>query len=387
MKLRREMMDFRISEEQAILKETVQKFVAKEKLLELARIHDETGEYPFQLHKTMADLGWLGMCIPEEYGGNGGDVVGLFLLIEELSRGALIAGNIVFRNVVNAGLAILRSGTTEQKRYFLPKIACGEFRFAFSLTEPNAGSDATSIVTSAVKQGDEYVVNGNKVFCTGAAVADYIQLVVRTDKSGPKHMGITVLLVDAKRPGITIRKIKKIVNKGMETNELFFDDLMVPAANVLGRPDEGWQHILKTLAFERIFVAAMCLGVTQRVVDDAILYAKQRVQFGRPIGTFQAIRFKLADMQARLEAARLLCYHAVWLIREGLPYERAVSIAKLVASETYALNSTEGMQILGGYGLTIEYDMQRYFRDAREFVIGAGTSEIMRSVIAKDMGL
>ena len=380
-------MDFRLNEEQIILKETVKKFVIKENLRELARAHDETGEYPFELHKKMAKLGWLGLCIPEEYGGNGGDLITLFLLIEELSRGALMAGNIIFRNVVNAGLAILRNGTTEQKEYFLPKIVNGELIFAFSLTEPNAGSDATSIITSAVKEGDDYVVNGNKVFCTGAAVANYIQLVVRTDKSGPKQSGISIFFVDTKTPGITIRKIKKIVNKAMETNEIFFENVRIPAKNLLGKLNEGWKQIMETLAFERIFVASMCLGVTQRVMEDAIQYAKERVQFGKPISKFQAVRFKLVDMQARLVAARLLCYHAVWLIHEGLPYEQPVSIAKLVASETYALNSTEGMQILGGYGLTMEYDMQRYFRDAREFVIGAGTSEIMRNVISREMGL
>lgn len=380
-------MDFRLNEEQIILKETVQKFVIKENLRELARVHDETGEYPFELHKKMAKLGWLGLCIPEKYGGSGGDLITLFLLIEKLSRGALMAGNIIFRNVVNAGLAILRNGTTEQKEYFLPKIVKGELIFAFSLTEPNAGSDATSIITSAVKEGDDYLVNGNKVFCTGAAVANYIQLVVRTDKSGPKHSGISIFFVDTKTPGITIRKIKKIVNKAMETNEIFFENVRIPTKNLLGKLNEGWKQIMETLAFERIFVASMCLGVTERVMEDAIQYAKERVQFGKPISKFQAIRFKLVDMQARLEAARLLCYHAVWLIHEGLPYEQAVSIAKLVASETYAINSTEGMQILGGYGLTMEYDMQRYFRDAREFVIGAGTSEIMRNVISREMGL
>ena len=380
-------MDFRLNEEQTMLKDIVRKFVEKERLLELAKEHDEAEEYPNDLHKKCADLGWLGLCIPEQYGGSTSDLMTLFLLIEELSRGALIAGNIIFRNVVNAGLAILRNGTEGQRQFFLPKIVKGELIFAFSMTEPSAGSDAAALITSAVKDGDNFIVNGNKVFCTGARVADYVQLLVRTAKSEKKYEGISILLVDTKTPGITIHKIKKMVNKGMETNEIFFDNVKVPGKNLLGKLNEGWKNIIKTLAFERIFVAAMCIGVTQRVMEDAVQYSKEREQFGRPIGKFQVIRHRLADMQVRLDAARLLCYRAVWLIQEGLPYDQAVSIAKLVASETYARNSSDAMRILGGYGLTMEYDMQRYFRDAREFIIGAGTSDIMRNIIAKQMGL
>jgi len=380
-------MDFRLSEEQVALKEFVRKFAVNEKLLELAREHDETEAYPIELHKKLADLGYLGTCIPEEYGGSGGVFMDLFVLVEALSREALMAGNIVFRNVANAGLSILRHGTDEQKKYFLPGMVSGEFKFAFSLTEPNAGSDAASIVASAEKDGDDYIINGNKVFCTGAGVADYIQFVVRTDKSAPKWEGISVFFIDAKTPGITIRKIKKMVNKSMETNEVFLDNVRVPAENLLGKLHAGWTQMLETLAYERILVASMCLGVTQRVVDYAVEYAKEREQFGRPIGKFQVISHRLVDMQARLDAARLLCYQAVWLIQEGLPHEQAVNIAKLFASETYVKNSSEGMRILGGYGLSMEYDMQRYFRDAREFIIGAGTSDIMRNMIAKQMGL
>jgi len=178
-----------------------------------------------------------------------------------------------------------------------------------------------------------------------------------------------------------------MVNKSMETNEVFLDNVRVPAENLLGKLHAGWTQMLETLAYERILVASMCLGVTQRVMDDAVQYAKEREQFGRPIGKFQAVRHRLVDMQARLDAARLLCYQAVWLIQEGLLHEQAVNIAKLFASETYVKNSSEGMRILGGYGLSMEYDMQRYFRDAREFIIGAGTSDIMRNIIAKQMGL
>jgi len=381
------MMDFSLTEEQVMLKESVRKFVNKEQLRELARHYDEIEQYPFELHRKIADLGWLGLCIPSQYGGSGGDLMSLFLLIEELSRGALVAGNIVFRNVVNAGLSILRNGNPEQKKYFLPKLARGELIFAFSLTEPNAGSDAAAITTSAVREGEEYIVNGNKVFCTGAAVADYIQLAARTGQGGSKYDGISIFIVNTKAQGITIRKIKKMVNKAMETNEIFFDNVRVPAKNSLGTLNKGWTHLMDLLSFERIFVSAMCIGVTQRVVEDAVEYAKNRVQFGKPISKFQAIQHKLVDMQMRLDAARLLCYHAIWLMEIGKPFKQSVCIAKLAASEACVQNSQEGMQILGGYGLTMEYDMQRYFRDSREFVVGAGTSEIMRNAIAKEMGL
>jgi len=190
-------MDFRLSEEQLAIKEAVRKFAVNEKLLEVAREHDEAEAYPIELHKKLAEIGWLGACIPEEYGGSGGVFMDLFVLVEALSREALMAGNIVFRNVANAGLSILRHGTDEQKKYFLPGMVSGKFKFAFSLTEPNAGSDAASIVASAEKDGEDYIINGNKVFCTGAGVADYIQFIVRTDKSVPKREGISVFFVDA----------------------------------------------------------------------------------------------------------------------------------------------------------------------------------------------
>ena len=380
-------MDFGFTEEQGLLRQTVRDFIRRECPREYAREIDEQERYPFDIHKKMAELGWLGLGIPEEYGGCGGDLLTLVILVEELSRGMLAAGNMLFRNVVNAGFSILRNGTEEQKQYFLPRLTKGELLFAFSLTEPNAGSDAAAIITSAAKNGNEYVIDGDKVFCTGAEVADYIQVATRTNKAVPKHKGISVFLVNTKTPGITLHRVKKIVNKAMATSQIFFDQVRVPEGNLLGKLDGGWAAILKTLDFERICVAAMCLGVTQTVLDDALQYAQERVQFGQPIGKFQVIQHKLADMKARLEAARLLTYRAAWMAQQDMPCTMEASLAKLVASENYVLNSMDGMQILGGYGLTMEYDMQRFFRDAREFTIGAGTSEILRNIIARLIGL
>ena len=380
-------MDFKFTKEQIMLKNSVRDFVKKEKLKDLARELDETGEYPFDIHKKMAKLGWFGMGIPEEYGGSAGKLLDVFILVEELAKGAMWAGNIAFRNIVNAGLTILRNGSESQKKELLPKIIDGDLIFAFALTEPNAGSDASSITTTAEKDGDDYIINGNKVFCSGANVADFIQLVVKTKSDGPKYNDMSTFLVDSKTPGITIRKIEKVSTHVMETNEIFLDNVRVPAKNLLGKLNNGWNQIAATLAHERIIVSGICIGCTETVMEDAVEYAKKRVQFGRPISKFQTIRNRLVDMKVRLEGARMLCYNAVNMIEEGLPYEQACSIAKFVVSETYLQNSMEGIRVLGGYGVTMDYDMQRHMRDSLPFVIGAGTSDIMRNIIAKQMGL
>lgn len=380
-------MDFSFSEEKEMLRKTVQRFVKKECTREYARELDEKEEFPFDIYEKMADMGWLGLPFPEKYGGSDGDAIDLIIMLEELSKGMLIAGNIYMRTVMTSGLTIYHYGTEEQKDFYLPALIRGDIKFALALTEPNAGSDAASLTTSAIEKDDCYVLNGSKIFCSGAHIADFIQVIARTDKNAPKTKGITVFLVAPKTPGITIRPLKKMGHKSNVTNEVFLDNVEVPKKNILGGLNEGWENLLHSLDSERVGAAAMCVGSAQSAFNDALAYAKEREQFGRPIGKFQAIQHKLANMLMDIEAARLFTYKAAWMVKEGLSCRKEATMAKLFASEAYTRIALDGMQIMGGYGYMMESDMQRHFRDAKLFEIGGGTSEILRTMLAREMGL
>lgn len=256
-----------------------------------------------------------------------------------------------------------------------------------ALTEPNAGSDIASSVTSAVPKGDEFVINGQKVFITGADVADIMTMAVRTDKDLPRHRGISMILVELKSPGIDVRAIKTLGRKIIHATELFFDNVSVPKNNLVVELNGGWKVLMSCLELERLFACAGYVGNAQTVVNDALEHAKQRVQFGRPIGTFQAIGHMLADMQTEVDAAKLLTYRAAWMIDQGIPCMKEVSMAKLFGSEALARLTNQGMQIMGGYGYSMEYDMQRYFRDDRIITVSAGSSQMQRTIIAGAMGL
>ena len=379
-------MDFKFTEEQEILKKSVRNFMDKECPREYVRELDEKEEFPFELYKKMAKLGWYGLPFPEEYGGSGCGPLDFIMVGEELCRFSYEIGAGYGVPIFNA-LTLLHHGSEEQKNRYIPKVVNGEMMWSIALTEPNAGSDVASLVTSAVPEGDEFVVNGQKVFITGADVANIMTMAVRTDKDLPRHKGISMLLVDPKSPGIDIRIIKTLGRKIIHATELFFEDVRVPKGNLIGELNGGWEVLMSGLELERLFACAGYVGNAQTVVDDALEHAKQRVQFGRPIGTFQAIGHMLADMQTEVDAARLLTYRAAWMVEQGIPCIREVSMAKLFGSESLARLTNQGMQIMGGYGYSMEYDMQRYFRDARIITVSAGSSQMQRTIIAKQMGL
>jgi len=286
------------------------------------------------------------------------------------------------------GLNIIEHGSEEQKKFYIPKMIKNEIRLSIGITEPNAGSDAAALTTSAVLDGDSWVINGQKTFQTAAdAKNNIICLYVRTDKNVPKHKGISQILVPNDTPGVEIRRIKTLGRKMLHTSEIFFEDVRVPRENLVGELNGGWKMLLSGLELERLYVCSTYIGSSQTLVNLALEHAKQRVQFGRPIGTFQAIGHMLADMQTEVDAARLLVYRAAWMHDQGMPCMKEVSMAKLYGSEAYARLSNQGMQIMGGYGYSMEYDMQRHFRDSRILTVSAGSSQMQRTVIARQMGL
>lgn len=380
-------MEFGFSEEQNILKNSVTDFMEKECPPEYVRELDEKEEYPYEIYGKMSKLGWFGLPIPEEYGGSGLGAVDLIIIGEEMSRFSyeIAAG---FGISVFCGLNIIEHGSEEQKKFYIPKMIDNKIRLSISITEPNAGSDAASLATSAVLDGDSWVLNGQKTFQTASDAKDTVMSVyVRTDKDLPKHKGISLILVPNDAPGVEIRRIKMLGRKMLHTNEIFFEDVRVPKENMVGELNNGWKMLLSGLALERLYGCSTFIGSSQTVVDLALEHSKQRVQFGRPIGTFQAMGHMLADMQTEVDAARLLVYRAAWMLDQGMPCMKQVSMAKLFGSETYARLSNQGMQIMGGYGYSLEYDMQRHFRDSRIITVSAGSSQMQRTVIAREMGL
>ena len=381
-------MDFTFTEEQNILRESIAKVMENEIGMDYVRQCDEAGEYPYVFYDKAVELGWLGLAFPEKYGGLGGNAIDLVILAEEISRYAYDLAVAIGITMFNT-LSVVYFGTPEQKEYYIPKAINGEIRMSICITEPGAGSDAASLKTEAVKKGAHYLINGQKVFSTGAhAKNNVIKLFARTDKTTEKkHRGITAFLVPADTKGITIRRIKTLGRHIIGTNEIFFDDVKIPEKNILGGLNNGWKMMMSSLELERTYGAAAYVGNSQAILDAALQYAKERVQFGKPIGDNQAIAFMLADMATELDAGRLMVYRAAWNISQGIPSFKEVSMAKHFNSLMFTRHAAMGMQIMGGYGYCMEYDMQRYFRDSRITTIIAGTSEIQRIIIARAMGL
>ncbi|TDA69527.1 MAG: acyl-CoA dehydrogenase [Clostridia bacterium] len=380
-------MDFALTGEQELLLTTVRSFVNKECPREYIRMLDEREEYPVDLLKKMVDLGWVGLPFPEEYGGSGGNILDMILVLEELARGAFPAASALASCWMFAGFPIMIAGKEEQRKYYIPKLIRGELKFAFSLTEPNAGSDAAAISTRAEPKGDKFTINGTKMFCSSAHVADKILLVARTDKSVSAPKGTTIFLVDTKAPGLQMRRIPTLGRRFSGTFELVLEEVEVGAKDILGELNKGWPSLMQFLTVERICSAALSTGCAKAAVDDASQYARERYQFGRPISKFQVIQHKIVDMQIAVDSARMLTYRAAWLAKEGRKCTKEASMAKAAAAQAWMLASMEGLQIMGGYGYTMEYDMQRYFRDAKFASIGGGTAEIQRNIVARELGL
>jgi alkylation response protein AidB-like acyl-CoA dehydrogenase len=292
-----------------------------------------------------------------------------------------------FRTLTYGGYAVLRHGTPEQKRALLPRIARGELSFCFGLTEPQSGSDAAALSTRATRDGEGYVINGQKVFTSGMDISDYCLLVTRTATGEKKQHGITNFLVDTRLPGIEVRKIETLGQRAIGTTQVFYTDVRVPPSAVLGAVDHGWEAVDAYLWYERLCLSAARVGAATAAFEYALDYAKNRRQFGRAIGQFQAISHKLADMKVMLDISRMLVYRFAWLLARGEATRHDAAVVKLYTGESYKSISDLGMQILGGYGYCMEYPMQRFFRDSRLAVIGAGTSEIQRNIIARGLGL
>jgi len=363
----------------------VRRFVERD-VLPVASELEHRNEYPQQLVDRMKELGLFGATIPQEYGGLGLDYTTYAMVVEELCRGWMSLSGVLNTHLILAFL-LNAHGTEEQKRRYLPALASGEHRGALCLTEPHAGSDVQRIRTTAVRKGDAYVLNGTKMFITNARTATLYATAAKTDRSAdPPYKGISMFVVE-KGPGVTVsRDIAKLGYKGIETCEVCFEDCTVPAANLIGgKEGEGFRQVMSGLEVGRINIAARAVGVARAAFECAIRYAQQREAFGKPICQHQAIQLKLADMATKIEAARLLTHHAAAKKDRGERCDLEAGMAKLFASETCEEVSLEAMRILGGYGYTQEFPVERYYRDAPLMIIGEGTNEIQRLVIARQL--
>ena len=380
-------MEFSFTEEQEVLRSQVRRLLEDVCPPEYAAKCDVDAVPPREAYNAMAEQGWLRLILPEEYGGVGGSPIDLAILLEEAGRAYEELGIWMFRSMVWGGYAILTHGTEAQKSDIIPKMATGEYSFCFGLSEPESGSDAAALKTSATLKGSDYVINGQKVWTSGMDIAKYCLLVARTTQGEKKQQGITNFLVDTSLPGIEIQKIDTLGHRGIGTTQVFYSDVHVPAEMTLGEVDNGWANTDAYLWYERLCLSAARYGAATSAFDYALQYAKERNQFGRPIGKFQAISHKLAEMKVMLETTRLLVYQFAWKMGQGAATRHDAAIVKLYSGETYKNVSDMGLQILGGYGFATEYPMQRFFRDSRLAVIGGGTSEIQKNIIAKNLGL
>lgn len=377
-------MNFQLNHQQLMIQKTVRKFVQKE-IVPQASMTDETHAFPLEIIRKLGKLGLMGIPIPEEYGGAGNDFLSYTLTIEEIAKGCASTAVILAVHTSIGTFPILYFGTEEQKQKYLPKLASGEFLGAFALTEANAGSDASSLQTTAVRKGEYYVLNGTKRFVTNAGYADVYTVMASTDLTRGAH-GVTSFLVDKDTPGLKVGKIEeKMGLHGSATSELIFEDAYVPVDNLLGAEGQGFKVAMSILDGGRIGIGAQALGIAEAALEAAIVYSQERVQFRQPIGNFQGIQFMLADMATQIEAAKLLVYQAASLRMAGLPYSKQASMAKLYASDTAVKVTADAVQIFGGYGYCKEYKVERYMRDAKITQIYEGTNQIQRIVVAKHL--
>ena len=380
-------MDFSLSETELTIRDLAREFAQKE-VAPGAAERDRTGEFPAQLVRRMAELGFWGVPFPERYGGLDAGYLAYAIAVEEIGRADASLGITYAAGVSLGSMPLFYFGNDQQKDAWLPRLVSGEALAAFCLTEPNAGSDAGGIETTAVRRGDGWLVNGTKQFITNGTKAALYVVAALTDPAKRQHGGISNFLVPADTRGVSSRNpYEKLGLHSSDTAEVVFQDVAVPAENLLGQVGEGFPQFMQVLDGGRISIAALSVGIAQACLDVALPYAKERQQFGRPIGKFQAVAFKLADMATRVELARLATYRAAWLKDHGLPYSKEAAMAKLVASETCVDAALEAVQILGGYGYMREYPAERLLRDAKLMVIGEGTSEIQRLVISRQLGL
>ncbi|MDP6155951.1 MAG: acyl-CoA dehydrogenase [Candidatus Thermoplasmatota archaeon] len=379
-------MDFRLNDEQEMIRSAVRELALND-IEPIAKEIDAESRHPAETIKKLAEMGIMGMMVSEEYGGSGSDAISYAIAVEEISRVCGSTGIIVSVNNSLACYPIEKFGTDDQKNKFLTPLASGAKLGAFGLTEPSAGTDAGSQRTVAQKEDGHYIINGSKIFITNGPVADTLVIFAMTDKSAGMR-GITAFIIEKGMPGFSIgTEEDKLGIRGSQTGELVFQNLIVPEENRLWDEGRGFSIAMQTLDCGRIGVAAQALGIAQGALDRSVQYAKERVQFGKPIGKFQAISFMLADMETRVQAARYLVYSAAFAKDNQKKYSKEAAMAKLYAAETAMDITTKAIQIHGGYGYTKDYPVERYFRDAKITEIYEGTSEVMKMVISRALGL
>lgn len=377
-------MDFELTSEQKMLKDTVSKFVDKEVIPRAPEIDDD-GKFPEENFKSMAELGLFGISIPEEHGGIGADLMSAVLVMEEISRGCAATANTFGSHAILCTENLYRNGNEEQRKKYLPDLIGGKKVGAIAITEPEAGSDALSMRTRAVKKGDKYILNGTKMFITNGPLCDVAVVYAKTDPDAG-HKGITTFIVEKEFPGYSTGKtLKKMGVKGSPTGELIFEDMEVPAENVLGAENEGIKVLMNGLDRERIIYSITPIGVAQGAFDVALKYASERVQFGTAIINFQMIQDMLADMATELQAARLLSYWAATLADQGKRVRLEASYAKLFCSQVGMRVVDKATQILGGYGFISEFPVERMYRDMKGIEFGAGTTQIQKLIIAREL--
>jgi alkylation response protein AidB-like acyl-CoA dehydrogenase len=378
-------MHFDLDEQHKILQQSLREFFAKEALPH-ARRWDEEERFPHEIIPRLAEMGLLGIRIPEEYGGSGMGTMEYAIAVEEAAR---IDGSLALTIASHNGLGtghILAFGSEEQRRKYLPKAASGEWLAAWALTEPGSGSDASSMATTADRDGDHWVINGTKMFITQGSVGGFCVVLARTDRSASKQKGITAFVVEHGTPGFQASKhLEKLGMRSSDTCELTFENVRVSDAQRVGEVNHGFIDTLKILDRGRISIAALAVGLGYGALDMATRYARERKQFGKPIADFQAIQWMLADSATELDAAALLTRRAAWLADQGRPYSKEASMAKLYASEAATRACNRALQIHGGYGYTREFAVERHLRDAKLCEIGEGTSEVQRIIIARHL--
>ncbi|MFH1850901.1 MAG: acyl-CoA dehydrogenase family protein [Candidatus Neomarinimicrobiota bacterium] len=372
------------TDEHRMLIDMVSDFAATE-VAPVARELDAESRFPHELVSQMAELGLMGIPVPEEYGGAGMDTVAYAAAIMELAKVDASVAITMAAHTSLGTMPIVISGTEEQKQKYVPKLAAGEMLGAFGLTEPGAGSDSGATKTTAVKDGAEYIINGGKIFITNAGYAGILNLTTQIIEDG-ENKGIGAFIVPTDTPGLKIGPAEKKMGwKASDTRQLYFEDMRVPAENMLGNPSGGFKTFMKTLTGGRISIGALGVGTAEGAYLKALKYSTERQAFGQPISKFQAVSFKLATMATEIEAAKLLVFHAAWLKDQGHGVIKEAAMAKLFASEMAMRATTEAIQILGGYGYVKEYDVERFFRDAKVLEIGEGSSEVQRLIIAREI--
>jgi alkylation response protein AidB-like acyl-CoA dehydrogenase len=377
-------MDLGLSEEQEMLKTSARDFLQKECPKQLVRQLDESDTgYSSELWRKMAELGWMGLAFPEKYGGSGGSFLDLIVLLEEMGHNILPGP--FFSTVILGGLTIMATGSEEQRKEFLPKIASGKMLLTLALTEPSAIYEASSVKTQAIANTDGYIINGTKLFIPDANVADHILCVARTKKGKNPEDGITIFLVDAKSPGVKCTLLKTLARD--KQCEVIFDNVGVPQKNILGKPGQGWPIVKQVLQKATVAKCAEMVGFAQAALEMAVQYAKDRVQFNRPIGSFQAIQHYCANMVTDVDGARFVTYKAAWKVSEGLPADMDVAIAKAWTGEACGRVTLLAHQIFGAIGFTMDHDIHLYYRRAKAGEIMFGDGDFQRAIVAQQLGL